>query len=585
MQKSKRQERHIYLRAIICSLLLAVLVVWPLPFEMSSAVVGHPGNDTWNHVWGHWWVFESILQGEIPYHTNYLAYPKGGTLYFIDTIQAILMFPVQLLFGVVFAYNALIVFQIALCGYASFLLSYRVCFDEKSSYVALFIFELSPHLLGQAYNGISETVCAGWFPLTIWALLGVLQNPTLKSALWLGFLSAMCVLSSWYYGLFAILVSLLFVIWSYLRQKWLYDWFKISKNILVALTISGSLIVFPFLFFQNSLQASDALVRRDPEFVEQSLLNHNITDVVAFFHPTQQPSPDLFALYGEELIIVIYLGWIAISLSIYSFFMLRNTRDLEPWVLVVVLFFLFSLGPYLNVGGEYVLWDGKKIPLPFLILYKAFPIFDRISHPFRFVTGVQLGIAILAASGTRSILQMRKNTQAVSIIVIICAGVLLEYSFFSPAKIPLPRSEAKISTIYDNLEEGAVLDLPMTLPNLERAVYVYYQSQHKKPVPWGLNDPMPLYLQKNPFTKTLILLEGTRAYYSTPRYPELDIVIGLHRLYDDGFRSIVVHEEFYPSFKRVQVMQLLQALLGEPIRKDGKALYSIKILGDEGNIE
>ena len=30
------------------------------------------------------------------------------------------------------------------------------------------------------------------------------------------------------------------------------------------------------------------------------------------------------------------------------------------------------------------------------------------------------------------------------------------------------------------MEDGAVLDLPMTLPNLERAVYVYYQSQHKK---------------------------------------------------------------------------------------------------------
>ena len=31
MQKSKRQERHIYLRAIICSFLLAMFVVWPLP--------------------------------------------------------------------------------------------------------------------------------------------------------------------------------------------------------------------------------------------------------------------------------------------------------------------------------------------------------------------------------------------------------------------------------------------------------------------------------------------------------------------------------------------------------------------------
>ena len=75
---------------------------------------------------------------------------------------------------------------------------------------------------------------------------------------------------------------------------------------------------------------------------------------------------------------------------------------------------------------------------------------------------------------------MRKHKQAISIIAIICAGVLFWNIPSFPAKIPLPRSEAKISTIYDNLEDGAVLDLPMTLPNLERVVYVYYQSQHKK---------------------------------------------------------------------------------------------------------
>ena len=43
MQKSKRQERHIYIRAIYMQLVvILVFVVWPLPLEMSSAVVGHP---------------------------------------------------------------------------------------------------------------------------------------------------------------------------------------------------------------------------------------------------------------------------------------------------------------------------------------------------------------------------------------------------------------------------------------------------------------------------------------------------------------------------------------------------------------
>ena len=582
MQKSKRQERLMYLRTIICSLLLAMFVVWPLPMEMNSSISGHPGNDTWNHVWGHWWVYESIFSGTLPYKTDLLAYPNGGTLYFIDTIQAVMMLPIQMIFGVVFAYNLLIILQIALCGFGAFLLSYRICFDEKASYIALFIFELSPHVLGQAYNGISETVCAGWFPLTIWALIGLLQQPTIKSAFWLGFLGSLCILSSWYYGLFAILVSIIFILWSYIRQKWLYDWYLIAKNLIIAIAIAASLIAFPFLFFQKSLDASDALVRRDPVFVEQSLINHNITDIVAFFHPTKNPSPDLFSLYGEELIIVIYLGWIAILLSIYAFLSIRNNRDLEVWILVVGIFFLFSLGPYINVGGEYLEFQGQKIPMPFLVLYKTFPIFDRISHPFRFVTGVQLGLAILAACGIRSILQTKQNQFVVmnGIVMTTCLFIAMEYCFFSPAKIPIPRSEGKISSIYDQVESGAILDLPMTLPNLERAVYVYYQSQHKKPVPWGLNDPMPLYIQKNPFTKILILLEGSRAHYTTPRYPELDIVIGLHRLYKDGFRSIVVHEDFYPEHKRTQIIQLLDALLGEPIRKDGKSLYAITVMGE-----
>ena len=108
---------------------------------------------------------------------------------------------------------------------------------------------------------------------------------------------------------------------------------------------------------------------RDPGFVERSLLNHNITDIIAFFNPSKVPSPNLFLLYGEELIIVIYIGWIAIALAIYSIYSLRQSREIAPWIWMGVIFFFFSLGPYLNVGGSYLEIDGKKIPLPFLALY------------------------------------------------------------------------------------------------------------------------------------------------------------------------------------------------------------------------
>ena len=85
------------------------------------------------------------------------------------------------------------------------------------------------------------------------------------------------------------------------------------------------------LSFRSSLDASDALVTRDPEFVRRSLMDHNITDVVAFFRPSQIPSPDLFALYGEQLVIIITIGWTGLVLAAAAWAITRRSRELAPW--------------------------------------------------------------------------------------------------------------------------------------------------------------------------------------------------------------------------------------------------------------
>ena len=103
---------------------------------------------------------------------------------------------------------------------------------------------------------------------------------------------------------------------------------------------------------------------RDPEFVENSLLNHNITDVISLFNPTTVPSPDLFTLYGEELIIVIYLGWIALGLSAYGLWATRPRHQVVMWFVLGFVFLVFSLGPYLNMGGEYILIQNRVPSCP-----------------------------------------------------------------------------------------------------------------------------------------------------------------------------------------------------------------------------
>ena len=46
---------------------LCVLLTWPVALYPTELLLGHPGNDTWNHVWGYWWVSEAI-SNEIGQH-------------------------------------------------------------------------------------------------------------------------------------------------------------------------------------------------------------------------------------------------------------------------------------------------------------------------------------------------------------------------------------------------------------------------------------------------------------------------------------------------------------------------------------
>ena len=46
--------------AAIAALVLCVVVTWPVVLYPNTLLMGHPGNDNWNHVWGYWWVAEAV---------------------------------------------------------------------------------------------------------------------------------------------------------------------------------------------------------------------------------------------------------------------------------------------------------------------------------------------------------------------------------------------------------------------------------------------------------------------------------------------------------------------------------------------
>ena len=70
MQNNLRQYVP-YCTAVILSLFLATIVLWPIPFQSNEYLLGHPGNDSWNHAWGYWWVHQSL-------ENTLVCYDAGG---------------------------------------------------------------------------------------------------------------------------------------------------------------------------------------------------------------------------------------------------------------------------------------------------------------------------------------------------------------------------------------------------------------------------------------------------------------------------------------------------------------------------
>ncbi len=556
--------------AVLYALVTAILT-WPTAMAPRSVLLGHPGNDTWNHVWGFWWVAEEILQhGRWPGWTDLIAWPSGGALYFIDTFNALLTLPLQAVAGPVVTHNAIMAGSLWFSAFAAWLLARHLVRSDAAALVAGAAYGFCPHILAQAHNGITESLNIGWLALYLLALLKLMRRPTLGWGLltWLA-LSA-CGVFNWYYGLFAGLITAVLLLWSAR-----YDpppWRAFLRNGVIGALVVGPLAAAALWALKSSMDAPDALVNRDADFVWNSLLFHNMSDLQCFFRPGHFYSPDLKVLYGEELLIVVYVGWALMAMAAAALIFTKPRRRLLPWLAVAVIFWIFALGPYLYAFGEYVEIAGRRLPLPFLAFFEALPLFSRISHPFRFVIGVELGLGILAAWGLARLTASRPAWVRWAVGIGAAALVVGETWVASPTPLPVATSRAVLPQGYafvmEDGEEGAILDLPIAFPLLERAVYNWYQVHHGRPIPYTLNEPLPPGLRHNQLSRFILDIEAGRARLLPRTLPDLELVASSRVLSRQGYRWVVVHDRLYPELKRDQIHAVLNAVLGPPAHDD-----------------
>ncbi len=487
-------------------LLLTLALTWPLARVLGSAIPGD-SFDGWQNFWNLWWVKVALLeQHTSPYFTNLLYHPTGVSLWFqtLNIFNGITFLPVQLAGNLFWAYNAVVLFSFTLAGFGSYLLGlyalHRIGVKpgaglQAGAFLSGVIFTFSPfhfaHLLGHM-----QVFSLTFIPFFALYLLRSLEDEatrtdvraqrkgvgTWRNALMAALFLILAALCDWYFALYLGFFTLVVLAWMAFRRR-LRARHLLSLTVIFGLTL---LVTAPLLapMVVESLRY-DFMKPPPGQIVTLS------GDVAGFFIPSGQHS--LWGAWAARLRAplsaspsenTIYLGVAALILAGIGVWRWRSRLGL--WLLALVTFAIFALGPVLHVYGHVT-----GIPLPYALALKL-PFVNIARTVARYDLLVMLSLGVLAGAGLAALLERMKTR---GIATGLAAGlILLALLDFAPLPYPIspPDTPAFYQSLAADARGGGVMNLPM---NWDRPGYLLYQTVHGKPLTAGYisrTDPRTL---------------------------------------------------------------------------------------------
>lgn len=208
--------------SVLGYVLLACTVTWPLPLRLKTHLLGSPEGDTGIYVWN-LWIFrhELLRHARLPISTDHVFAYTGGadfSLHNYTPIAGLFALPLIGPFGVVAAYNIVLILFVALSGAAMYLLARRLGLGPAWAWLAGAVFAASPLLVARTTAHLS-LVSAAPLPLFLWALLRTLDSGRVRDAALVGALVALASYADAYYGIYCVLMGAFlvggrFLVWS-----------------------------------------------------------------------------------------------------------------------------------------------------------------------------------------------------------------------------------------------------------------------------------------------------------------------------------------------------------------------------------
>jgi len=463
---------------------LAVLSTWPAAPQLGSAVPGADRTDVWNALWSLHFVRSAVFEGRLPWHTELLDPPRGGTLLVADPLNALLSVPLGLLFDLPTTWTVLVIGHLWLLGwvahrFARDLATERGLPGDPAGFVAGVACATAPVVLAAIHNGTSEGVPAGLVLLAAWAGWSAVRKGGSGRLLLAVLALVPAALSSAYSAVVAFLFAGALLLVPPRGSGGVGE----GRGRALAVLLLALVLVAPaYVGIQRAATGEGNLVRikhdRELATVRRST---GPADLRGFVVGGDFRSPDFreISRYGEQFFHCHYLGIFVLGAALYG----ARRRAGEPWLWMGGAgALLLSLGPVAVADGAAVIIGGDRaIPLPYLLV-EELPGFRSLSLLHRLALGPALALGLLAGLGLAS------GRRPVAGSALLCLLILVEGRLLSPLKGLPDTVEVVAPELLRPLREAPV-GVVLNHPVVGGRAYLYEQTLHGQPMAGTLNFP------------------------------------------------------------------------------------------------
>jgi hypothetical protein len=540
-----------------------LLVLYPGWTSLSTRLIGDEGLDVWSHAWGVRWVFNHLMEGQLPWDVAGLAHPRGGTLWYIDPIGALVSLPGQWISGPVVAHNSVLMFAVLLAAGSAMAFARSL---GGRGYVAAAALATAPTFLAEIHNGTVEACWIGLVPL---AGAAAIRKP------WLGGLAVgLAGLATPYHGISAaLLVGTVLLLQPHADAP--PPWRERIQATAMAAGLAALIALPGFLALKANLDDPMGIAKKSTVLLNYPVFRINAVDPIAFFHPGDFWTVHLEGPLTTPFRRTPYLGLLALALSVWLWVRSPRTR---LWLPLVAITSVLALGPFLWHDDDFVRTSsGSLLALPFRALMELGVTMD---HPLRFICGAVSVLAVLADVSIRK-LESRISLNPRAWTAFAAGLVLVEHIAIAPNVWPINTSDGSIPEVYDGLQtDDAVIDLPAARgQSIATNRYLYWQGIHRRPIPYShkVGPDLP---HVNPTLRALANLSRTepaQAHGDGMRPKEPRTQSDIDSLIAEGYRWIVVHPTLFSSDKvRAAHTHELESILGQPAELDNRWVWDLK---------